>query len=88
MARYEMELRNLPRQRILEYLVEAGGERTESVETPGVTGPGWSAWLEEMPPAQITVMTIRRDMLVIEGDDAAVQPVYDHMRQRTMRGGG
>lgn len=85
--RYEMELRNLPRKRILEYLVEAGGEQPDS-EALTVIGTGWKAWLEELPPAKITVMSIRRDMLIIEGEDTATEPVYKHMRQRTMRGGG
>lgn len=85
MPRFEMELRNLPRQRILEYLGEAGGQPHPD-DALRVDGEGWSAWLEELPPAIITVMTIRRDMLIIEGDAAV--PVYDHMRQRTMRGGG
>lgn len=87
MARYEMELRNLPRQRIMQYLGEIGGVRPRADELR-VEGEGWSAWLKELPPAQITVMTIRRDMLIIDGDDDATLPVYNHMRQRTMRGGG
>lgn len=87
MARFEMELRNLPRHHILHYLEEVGGK--PHAENPlRRDGDGWAAWLEEMPPAVITVMTIRRDMLIIEGDDEAVAPVYDHMRMRTMRGGG
>ena len=87
MARYEMELRNLPRHRILEYLGEIGGHPHPD-QALRMDGEGWSAWLEELPPAVITVMTIRRDMLIIQGRDDAAGPVHDHMRQRTMRGGG
>lgn len=87
MTRHEMELRNVPRHRIMEYLIEAGGQRT-APDALRVEGDGWAAWLEEMPPVQIITMTIRRDMLIIEGDDDPVEPVYNHMRQRTMRGGG
>lgn len=87
MARYELELRNLPRQRIMQYLQEAGGVRT-APDALRVEGDGWAAWLEEMPPATITVLSVPRDMLIIAGTDEATLPIYDHMRQRTMRGGG
>ena len=83
--RVEMELRNLPRFRIMEYLQEAGGVLVGEL---AVEGDGWSARLEEMPPAVIVSLTIRRDMLIIEGTDAAVKPVHDFMRYKTMRGGG
>lgn len=84
--RYEMELRNVPLQRIQEYLVEAGGELTGE---RSVNGDGWSAVLETMEPVKITVMRIPRDKLVIEGDDeTAVETVYRFMRRKTMRGGG
>lgn len=87
MARLEMELRNLPRHRILEYLQEVGGQPQPDNELR-MEGEGWAAWLEAMPPAIISVMEIRRDLLVIEGDDARIEPIYQHMRMRTMRGGG
>lgn len=88
MARVEMELRNLPRFRIMEYLVEAGGVRPDE-EALSVEGDGWSARLEEMEPVQIITMSIRRDMLIIEAEDEeTLKPVYDFMRYKTMRGGG
>ncbi len=84
--RFELELRNVPRFRVLEYLEQAGG--TPHTEL-AVQGDGWSAWLEELPPAQIITMTVPRDMLIIEGDDeAAVSEVRAYMRRKTMRGGG
>lgn len=84
--RVEMELRNIPRQRVMQYLEEAGGQRVGPL---AVAGAGWSAHLEEMEPAVITVMTIRRDLLVIEGDDPdAVDVAHAFMRRKTMRGGG
>ncbi len=85
MARIEMEMRNLPLNRLQEYLVEAGakqhGERS-------FIGAGWHAAIEPMEPAQIVTMTVRRDRVVIEGDEAEVNRVHAHMRLKTMRGGG
>lgn len=67
------------------YLVEAGGaasgERTAA-------GAGWSAELLPLPPAHIGVITVLRDLLVIEGDDHAVDQVHTFLRRKTMRGGG
>lgn len=86
MVRFELELRNLPRFRIMEYLAEAGGVENGELS---VVGDGWSAWLEEMVPAQVGRLSVRRDMLIIEGEDEeAVKRVNGHMRLRTMRGGG
>lgn len=88
MARIEMELRNLPRFRIMEYLIEAGGIRPDD-EALSVEAEGWSARLEEMEPAKIITMLVRRDMLIIEGDnEAIIEPIHYFMRQKTMRGGG
>ncbi len=84
--RYELELRNVPRFRVMEYLQQAGGVLSGNF---AVQGDGWRAELIEMEPVKITVMQISRDMLVIEGDDAeAVKEVRAFMRRKTMRGGG
>lgn len=83
--RVELELRNLPRTRILEYLAEAKGQPAGEL---AVRGDGWLAWLEPMEPAQVGSFTIPRDRLVIEGEVTAVEPVHSLMRSRTMRGGG
>ncbi len=83
--RVELELRNLPRFRVIEYLVAAGGAVQNAYR---VVGDGWTAELHPMPPAEIGVMRIPRDLLVIQGDAAQVEPVHDFMRQKTMRGGG
>jgi len=84
--RIEMELRNVPRFRVMEYLVEAGGKQTDEM---GVKGENWAAWLEEMEPARVGTLSVRRDMLIIEGpDEATVSRVHAFMRQKTMRGGG
>lgn len=84
--RFELELRNLPLDRVGQYLVEAGG----SIETPRrVVGQGWTATLIELEPAALGAFRIPRDLLVIEGDDdAAVLAVNAFMRRQTMRGGG
>ena len=83
--RVEMELRNLPRSRVLDYLAEADGQPAGEL---AVVGDGWLAALEPMEPAQVGSITVPRDLLVIEGKATAVEPVYAHMRSRTMRGGG
>ena len=84
--RREMELRNVPRFRVMEYLAEAGGSPDGEMS---VHGDGWRGALIELEPVQITVITVRRDLLVIEGPDAgAVERVYAFMRRKTMRGGG
>ena len=85
MARTEYELRNLPRQRMREYWIEAGGMLTGDLSA---AGEGWRIWLEPMPPAVVGHMEVRRDRLIIEGDPDAVQKMADFMRGKTMRGGG
>jgi len=84
--RKEMELRNVPRNRVLEYLAEAGGEKVDELV---VQGTGWAAHLEEMEPVKIAVLSIRRDLLVIESDEESIaEEVFNFMRRKTMRGGG
>ncbi len=85
MARVEMEMRNLPLFRLQEYLIEAGA--TQQNERT-FTAPKWHARIEKMEPAQVVTMTIRRDLVVIEGDEAEVDRVYNYMKGKTMRGGG
>ncbi len=83
--RVQLELRNLPRFRIIEYLVEAGGR---AVDELNVTGNEWTASLQPLPPAQIGINSIRRDLLIIEGSDERVEFLHAFMRRKTMRGGG
>ena len=85
--RFEMELRNLRRSLVMGFLMQAGGEPSGELS---VNGEGWNARLEGMEPARIgPAIPIRRDMLIIEGDDpAVVTPVYDFMRKNMIRGGG
>ena len=84
--RFELELRNVPRFRVMEYLEEAGGKPSGEL---AVQGDGWRAELVEMEPVKITVMEISRDLLVIEGEDeTSVKNVRAFMRRKTMRGGG
>ncbi len=85
MARIEMEMRNLPLFRLQEYLVEAGAEQQGE---RSFVGEGWTAAIEQMEPAQIITMSVRRDMVVIEGNETEVNRVHAYMRQKTMRGGG
>ena len=83
--RVELELRNLPRARVLEYLAETDGRPDGEL---AMRGDGWMAWLVPMEPAQVGSITVPRDLLVIEGTDGAVELVHALMRARTMRGGG
>ncbi|MDX1992576.1 MAG: hypothetical protein SF029_09305 [bacterium] len=84
--RVELDLRNLPLFRLMEYLTEAGGdpsgERT-------VTAARWQAEILRMEPVTITpILKVPRDLLVIEGDEDEVRRVEAYMRHKTMRGGG
>lgn len=83
--RIEMELCNLPLDRLMGYLVEVGGQISEPRV---VTGLGWSAILIELEPAQIGVIRVPRDLLIIEGQPNAVEHIHALMRRRTIRGGG
>ena len=83
--RVEMDLRNFPRFRIMEYLVEAGGQLTAEY---AVSGTSWTAELIAMDPINVGLIKVRRDMLVIDGDDSAVPDIEAFMRRKTMRGGG
>jgi hypothetical protein len=83
--RVEMELRNLPREHIIEYLIAAGGSTDGSLT---VIGEGWRALLQEMEPAHVGSFLIPRDLLIIEGSDSVVPPIHQIMKAKTMRGGG
>lgn len=85
--RAELELRNVPRFRVLQYLVEGGGRPTGELT---VIGEGWSAELIELEPVVITnVIHIPRDLLVLEGiDEQEFERIVSFMRRKTMRGGG
>jgi len=84
--RVELELRNLPQNRIMEYLVEAGGALTGECS---VKGDGWTAILEEMEPAQLVTIRVPRDRLMIDGESPdIVERIERFMRLKTMRGGG
>jgi len=83
--RIEMELCNLPLDRLIGYLVEVGGQ----IDSPrAVIGQGWSAVLIEIESAQVGVISVPRDLLVIEGEPDIVEQIHTLMRRRTMRGGG
>ena len=85
--RVELELRNVQHTVVMDFLIQAGGQPSGELS---VSGDGWKARLEQMEPAIIgSVMQVRRDLLVIEGDDEkTVTLVYDFMRRNMIRGGG
>lgn len=82
--RVEIELRMVPRFRVIDDLVTLGGTATEALE---VTGAGWIARIEALEPDDYGRVAIARDRLVIEGDDHAVERVATFMqgRIRTLR---
>jgi hypothetical protein len=85
--RVEIELRYLPRFRVMDYLAQVGGTVTEML---CVVGDGWEAAIEALEPDQVGIVQVPRDRLVIEGDDpAAVTRVHDFMvgKVRQMRRG-
>ena len=80
-----MELRNWPRFRVINFLVEAGGQVEEALS---VTGDRWTASLEALEPDQVGIVKVPRDRLVIQGEARAVERVHAFMRRRTARGKG
>lgn len=80
--RVEIELRILPRFRVMDYLVQAGGAITESL---CVKGDGWSASIEALEPDRIGIVAIPRDRLVIEGDERAVERVRAFMQLKVQQ---
>jgi hypothetical protein len=85
--RVEIELRVLPRYRVMDYLVQVGGEVTEMLS---VTGSGWTAFIEALEPDRVGIVDVPRDRLVIEGEEHAVERVSTFMQRkvRQMRRGG
>ena len=84
--RIEIELRYLPRFRVMNYLTQVGGTITE---TASVTGEGWWATIEALEPDRIGIVDIPRDRLVIAGEERAVERVASFMQRkvRQMRRG-
>jgi hypothetical protein len=84
--RVEIELRYLPRFRVMDYLNQAGGQTTGILS---VEGAGWSASIEALEPDEVGIVKIPRDRLVIEGEDRDVERVQAFMERkvRQMRQG-
>ncbi len=82
MARVEIELRVLPRFRIMDYLEQVGGVPVESLS---VRGDGWVASIEALEPEAVGRARIPRDRLIIEGDKAAVERVASFMRRKVQQ---
>ncbi len=82
MARVEIELRVLPRFRVMDYLEQVGGEPVESLS---VRGPDWEASIEALEPDVIGRARVPRDRLVIEGQEAAVERVASFMRRKVQQ---
>lgn len=80
--RVTIELRLIPRYRVMDYLVQAGGVPVESLS---VTGAGWTATIEALEPDSLGMVRVPRDCLVIEGDEAAVERVRAFMQRQVDR---
>ncbi len=80
--RITIELRLIPRYRVMDYLMQAGGL---PVETLSVTGDGWTATIEALEPDRLGLVEVPRDCLVIEGEEAAVERVRAFMQRQVDR---
>jgi hypothetical protein len=81
-VRVIIEVRHVPRFRVMDYLVQAGGTPTDILE---VAGDGWTASLEALEPDHLGIVAIPRDRLVIEGDPLHVERVSAFMRRHVTR---
>lgn len=81
-VRVEIELRVLPRFRVLNYLEQLGGTPTEAFS---VTGDGWQAAIVALEPDVIGRARIPRDCLVIEGEAVAVERVASFMQRKVQQ---
>lgn len=79
MTRVELELRHVPRFKVIDCLVQVGGVETEAWT---VQGDGWLASLEALEPDVIGIVSIDRDRLVIQGSRWAVERVTAFVEQR------
>lgn len=82
MTRVEIELRVLPRFRVMDYLEQVGGVQVESLS---VRGEGWEAYIEALEPDRVGRAQVPRDRLVIEGEDVAVERVVSFMRRKVQQ---
>lgn len=80
--RVVIEVRHIPRYRVMDYLVQAGGTPTGLLE---VSGEGWSASLEALEPDWLGIVRIDRDRLVIEGVPHQVERVSAFIRRYVTR---
>jgi hypothetical protein len=82
-----MELRNMCVSVVMDVLAQAGGKPTGE---RSAQGEGWQAHLTKLEPTRVgSTISIRRDSLVIEGDDETlVTSVYNFVRKNMIRGGG
>lgn len=77
-----IEVRHVPRFRVMDYLVQAGGSLTGILEA---AGEGWTASLEALEPDHLGIVPIPRDRLVIEGDPRQVERISAFMRRYVTR---
>ena len=85
--RVEIELRYLPRFRVMDYLTQVGGMHDGILS---VIGPDWSASIEALEPDYVGIVAVPRDRLVIEGEERSVTHIAAFMQRkvRRMRRGG
>lgn len=80
--RVVIELRLIPRYRVMDYLIQAGGTPVESLS---VIGRGWTATIEALEPDSLGMVQVPRDCLVIEGDEVAVERIRAFMQGQVDR---
>ncbi len=80
--RVVMELRHLPRYRLMSALQEVGGE---AVDVASVAAPRWAAHIESLEPDIVGIVEVPRDRLVIEGERTEVERVHAYIRRQAGR---
>ncbi len=82
--RIECAVHGVPLWLLQEYLHALGGEISEGT----IRGAGWQAWLEKIEPYRIGSLSVGRVQLILEGEAAVVEPLFEKLGWKTLRGGG
>ncbi|WP_119065622.1 hypothetical protein [Aggregatilinea lenta] len=80
--RVVMEVRHVPRYRLMLALQEAG---SEVVDVASVAAPRWAAHIESLEPDIVGIVEVPRDRLVIEGARTEVERVHSYILRQTER---
>ncbi|HML24674.1 MAG TPA: hypothetical protein PKD09_23675 [Aggregatilinea sp.] len=80
--RVVMEVRHVPRYRLMIALQELGAEM---VDVASVIAPRWAAHIESLEPDIVGIVEVPRDRLVIEGVRVEVERVHSYILRQTER---